>query len=101
MIKITRRDIILSSAAAAAMFGLDKRVPLGRGYNVAVNMLSPGLLDVGLGRMLLPHRIAEYTEQCPAGRLGSAAEVAQAAVFLVSDDNSFMSGAKVVLDGGI
>jgi len=70
-------------------------------YGIRVNLLSPGLLDVGLGQMLLPHRIEEYLKQCALGRLGRADEVAEAAAFLVSDDNGFMTGAKVVLDGGL
>ncbi len=70
-------------------------------YGIRVNLLAPGLLDVGLGKMLLPHRIAEYLDQCALGRLGTADEVAAAAAFLVCDDNRFMTGAKVVLDGGL
>ena len=70
-------------------------------YNIAVNLLSPGLLDVGLGRMLLPHRIAEYKGQCALGRLGTAEEVARMAVFLVSDDNRLMTGSKILVDGGL
>ncbi len=90
------------AASKSALRGLTEALAreVGR-YQISVNLLSPGLLDVGLGKMLLPHRIAEYLEQCALGRLGTAEEVARAAVFLVSDDNSFMTGAKVVLDGGI
>ena len=50
---------------------------------------------------LLPHRIKEYVAQCPLGRLGTAAEVAEMAAFLVSEENTFMTGSKVVLDGGL
>lgn len=90
------------AASKAALRGLTESLArdVGR-YNITVNLLSPGLLDVGLGRMLPKHRIEEYLAQCPTGRLGTAAEVADAAVFLVSDDNRFMTGAKVVVDGGV
>ena len=37
----------------------------------------------------------------PMGRLGSAEELAKAALFLASDDASFMTGAPLVVDGGI
>lgn len=70
-------------------------------HNVQVNLLAPGLLDVGMGKMLLPHRLSEYTAQSAMGRLGTAAELAEAALFLVSEENTFMTGAKVVLDGGL
>ena len=90
------------AASKSALRGFTEALArdVGR-YNITVNLLSPGLLDVGLGRMLPKHRIAEYLEQCPTGRLGMAAEVADTAVFLVSDENRFMTGAKVVVDGGV
>jgi 3-oxoacyl-[acyl-carrier protein] reductase len=66
-----------------------------------VNLLSPGLLDAGMAKALPQHRIDEYVSQCAVGRLGTIEEVARAAVFLVSDDNSFMTGAKIGIDGGL
>lgn len=90
------------AASKSALRGLTEALAreVGR-YGISVNLLAPGLLDVGLGQMLLPHRIAEYLSQCPAGRLGSADELAELAVFLVSDANRFMTGAKIVVDGGL
>lgn len=90
------------AAAKSALRGFTEALSreVGR-YNIYVNLLSPGLLDVGLGRMLLPHRIKEYRAQCALGRLGSASEIAETAAFLISDENTFMSGSKVVLDGGL
>ena len=90
------------AAAKSALRGFTEALAreVGR-YNIRVNLLSPGLLDVGLARMLPQHRVNEYLQQCPAGRLGTVAEVAASAVFLVSDDNTFMTGAKLALDGGL
>lgn len=90
------------AAAKSGLRGLTESLAreVGR-YNVRVVLLSPGLLEVGLAKMLPPHRLAEYLSQCPAGRLGSAEEVARFAVFLASDDASLITGAKVVLDGGL
>jgi 3-oxoacyl-[acyl-carrier protein] reductase len=90
------------AAAKSALRGFTEALAreVGR-YGIKVNLLAPGLLDVGLGNILPQHRITEYRSQCALGRLGTAAELARLAVFLVSDDNSFMTGAKIVADGGV
>lgn len=70
-------------------------------YRILVNLLEPGILEAGLGRSAPQGRLAEYLEQHPAGRFGTAEEVARAAVWLVSDANTFVTGARVPIDGGI
>lgn len=90
------------ATAKAGLRGMTESLAreVGR-YNIKVNLLSPGLLDCGLARMLPKHRIAEYLAQSSLGRLGTAREVAELATFLVSDENSFMAAAKIVADGGL
>jgi 3-oxoacyl-[acyl-carrier protein] reductase len=90
------------AASKSALRGLTEAMAreVGR-YGIQVNLLSPGLLDTGFSQALPQGRVEEYLRHCALGRLASAAEVARAAVFLVSDGNRFMSGAKVVLDGGL
>jgi 3-oxoacyl-[acyl-carrier protein] reductase len=90
------------AASKSALRGLTEALAreVGR-YDIKVNLLAPGLLDAGLGKLLPQHRIAEYVGQCALGRLGTADEVAALAVFLVSPDNTFMTGAKLVADGGL
>lgn len=90
------------AAAKSALRGLTEALAreVGR-YGIKVNLLAPGLLDVGFSRGLPQHRIDEYLGQSAAGRLGTVEEMAKLAAFLVSADNSFMTGAKVVADGGV
>jgi 3-oxoacyl-[acyl-carrier protein] reductase len=90
------------AAAKSALRGMTEALAreVGR-YSIKVNLLSPGLLDCGLARMLPKHRVQEYLSQAALGRLGTAAEIARLATFLVSDDNSFMAAAKIVADGGL
>ena len=90
------------AASKSALRGMTEALAreVGR-YSISVNLLAPGLLDGGMAAMLPQHRLDEYIAQCALGRTATAAEVAKAAAFLVSDGNSFMSGAKVVLDGGL
>ena len=90
------------AAAKSAVRGFSEALAreVGR-YGILVNVLAPGLLDVGLGTLLPQHRLDEYVSQCALGRLGTAEEIAKLAAFLVSDENRFMTGAKLAADGGV
>lgn len=90
------------AAAKSALRGMTEALAreVGR-YNIKVNLVAPGLLDSGLAKMLPRHRLEEYLSQCPLGRLGTTGEMAEAIAFLVSDENTFMTGAKLVFDGGL
>jgi 3-oxoacyl-[acyl-carrier protein] reductase len=90
------------AAAKAGLQGLTRALAkeVGR-YGIAVNNLSAGLLAAGLGQQAPQHHRDEYIINCPLGRLGSLEEVAAFATWLVSDENSFMSGARLAFDGGL
>jgi 3-oxoacyl-[acyl-carrier protein] reductase len=90
------------AAAKSALRGFTEALAreVGR-YSIQVNLLAPGLMEAGLSRSLPQHRLNEYLGQCSLGRLGTVEELARMAVFLVSDENTFMTGAKVVADGGL
>ena len=71
--------------------------------NIRVNSLSPGgtatrRLVKRFGDMETAERV--WGPKHPMGRLGRAEEIARAAVFLASDDASFMTGADLLVDGG-
>ena len=68
-------------------------------HNVRVLCLAPGLLEEGVGRNLPDHKREDYLRHCALGRVGTFAEVAEFAAFLVSDRNSYQSGATIVMDG--
>jgi NAD(P)-dependent dehydrogenase (short-subunit alcohol dehydrogenase family) len=70
---------------------------------VRANALCPGPIQTPLLEELLsdPARRARRMVHIPMGRLGRAEELARAALFLASDDASFMTGASLVVDGGI
>ena len=90
------------AAAKAGLQGMTRALAkeVGR-YGIAVNDLSPGLLAQGLGQQAPPHRRDDYIRNCPLGRLGTLEETAAFVAWLVSDDNSFMSGARLNFDGGL
>jgi NAD(P)-dependent dehydrogenase (short-subunit alcohol dehydrogenase family) len=70
---------------------------------IRCNALCPGPIDTPLLAELLsdPERRRRRFVHIPMGRLGQAEELAKAALFLASDDSSYMTGASLVVDGGI
>ena len=70
---------------------------------IRCNALCPGPIDTPLLAELLsdPARRERRFVHIPMGRLGQAEELARAALFLASDDSSFMTGASLIVDGGI
>jgi NAD(P)-dependent dehydrogenase (short-subunit alcohol dehydrogenase family) len=70
---------------------------------IRANALCPGPIQTPLLEELLrdPARRARRMVHVPMGRLGHATELAKAALFLASDDSSYMTGAALVVDGGI
>lgn len=74
---------------------------------IRVNVLSPGPTDtpilekLGVGEAHRPAFEQGMASLIPLGRLGKSAELARAALFLASDDSSFITGVNLRVDGGI
>jgi NAD(P)-dependent dehydrogenase (short-subunit alcohol dehydrogenase family) len=70
---------------------------------IRCNALCPGPIDTPLLAELLsdPDRRQRRFVHIPMGRLGQAEELVKAALFLASDDSSYMTGASLIVDGGI
>ena len=69
---------------------------------VRVNCICPGYVTTNLTRGLTedPETLARLEGLHPMGRLGRPEEIAQAALFLASDESSYVTGAPLVVDGG-
>ena len=68
---------------------------------IRVNALSPGSIETPIFEKLgLPVEPEKWAEHIPMKRIGRAEEMAKAALFLASDDSSYMAGAELVIDGG-
>jgi NAD(P)-dependent dehydrogenase (short-subunit alcohol dehydrogenase family) len=64
------------------------------------NVLSPGPTETPLVDHQPPEAIARIVSTTPMGRMGSPDEIAKAALFLASDDSSFVTGVELFVDGG-
>ena len=64
------------------------------------NILSPGPTETPLVDLQPPEAIARILSTIPMGRMGSSEEIAKAALFLASDDSSFVTGIELFVDGG-
>ena len=71
--------------------------------NIRVNALCPGPLRTELLMKFLDSEAKRQRRliHIPIGRFGEAAEMAKAALFLASDDASYVTGTEFVVDGGI
>ena len=74
---------------------------------IRVNAVSPGPIStpfhgkLGLSEKQLNETASAIEDQVPLHRFGEAGEIAKAALFLASEDSSFMTGSELVIDGGI
>jgi NAD(P)-dependent dehydrogenase (short-subunit alcohol dehydrogenase family) len=64
------------------------------------NVLSPGPIETPVLEQQPADAIARIVSTIPMGRIGSPEEVAKAALFLASDDSSFVTGIELFVDGG-
>lgn len=68
---------------------------------IRVNVVSPGPTDTAMFASVSDDIRASLTAAIPMGRLGRPDEIAAAALFLASDDSSFVTGAELCVDGGM
>ena len=74
--------------------------------NIRVNVITPGTTDTPAFDKFVPAEQIEAIKQhfavvMPIGRIGQPSDIGKTAVFLASDDSSFMLGAELLVDGGM
>jgi 3-oxoacyl-[acyl-carrier protein] reductase len=88
-----------SSKAAVSMFTQVVALELAA-HKINVNAVAPGLIEVpdwGLN----PEYVSTLVRDTPLGRVGTPADISRVVRFLASDEADFMTGAVVVVDGGV
>ena len=89
------------ATSKAAMIGFTKCLSREAGtFGVSVNAIAAGIFDTDLAHQLPERLLQMHDFWASAGRQGRPAELAEFAVFMVSDRNSFMNGEVVIVDGG-
>jgi NAD(P)-dependent dehydrogenase (short-subunit alcohol dehydrogenase family) len=90
------------AAAKGALISLTKSLAVQFARdNIRSNIIHPGIVETPLQAPYLTEALrAEFKAAIPLGRIGQPREIAYAALFLASDESSFMTGAEMVVDGG-
>ena len=103
---MTKGGVTLFTKSAALEFAR-------KGYRVRVNSIHPGTIDTDMGDQVVAMRARnlgandldrarrEALARLPLGRLGTVDDIAKGILFLASDDAAFMTGAGLIVDGGI
>jgi len=88
------------SKAALRSFARSRAVELAE-RRIRVNVLSPGPIDTNAMAGLPPDAKEYFRSGIPRKELGRSEEIATAALFLASDDSSFVNGSELCVDGGM
>ncbi|MEM7425270.1 MAG: SDR family oxidoreductase [Pseudomonadota bacterium] len=90
----TKGAVALLTKAVASRYGK---------FNIRCNSINPSTADTPLVREMLkdPERMQERIGEVPLGRMASLQDIAQAALYLASEEGSFINGVALPVDGGV
>jgi 3-oxoacyl-[acyl-carrier protein] reductase len=89
------------SAAKGAVASFSRSLARDVAPDIRVNILAPGFIETAFGEDADPRFRQEVIEMTPLARWGKPEDVAGAALFLASDDASFLTGQTIMVNGGV
>ena len=84
----------------SALIGFTRALAHQWAPRVRANVVSPGLVDTPMTQAMPPDVLATLVQKVPAGRIGTPQDVANAVVFLASDEASYVTGQVLTVCGG-
>jgi NAD(P)-dependent dehydrogenase (short-subunit alcohol dehydrogenase family) len=109
-IMLTSSGVSIKGFAAASVYSATKAAVRSfarcwttdlKERRIRVNVISPGPIETPMFAQVPQEEIARITSTVPMGRMGKPDEIANAAVFLASDDSSYVTGIELFVDGGV
>jgi len=90
------------AASKAGIIGFTKSVALELGSkNIRCNAIAPGFIVTDMTSSLTESAVKEWSTNIPLKRLGTPDDVANCALFLVSESSSYITGQVITVDGGL
>jgi 3-oxoacyl-[acyl-carrier protein] reductase len=89
------------SAAKGAVASFSRSLARDVAPRIRVNILAPGFIETAFGEGADPKFRQKVIEMTPLARWGKPEDVAAAALFLASDDSSFLTGQMIMVNGGV
>lgn len=91
------------AASKAAIIGLTHALAMELSPKIRVNSVAPGVVEAGSAKHILssPEELKRRLETIPMKRLGKPEDIANIVAFLVSDEANYITGATIVVDGGV
>lgn len=97
----TNPGYLAYGSSKAALIWITKSVSRELGaYNIRVNGIAPGLIDTDMGNYKSEDELNKVLNRMSIHRMGKTEEIANAAIYIASDEASYMTGHIMVLDGG-
>ncbi|MDO9707335.1 acetoacetyl-CoA reductase [Paracraurococcus lichenis] len=89
------------AAAKSGIHGFTKALAQeGARIGITVNAVAPGYVDTEMVRAVPPDVLEKIVARIPRGRLGKAEDIARGVAFLTADENDFITGSTLSINGG-